>query len=596
MAARPESKMALTAAGLEFMLPNEGIAHVLNEVGYLLDSVKENIRNEREILISDWNYYKRFYPDGHSVPVVPAAPQSKSIGSLFLLGNNADADAIQQIGIQSKIPTVSLSETTDSQTLISELQKFAETETCPALIVTVPRDPLGGHITGQKHWQARLEQSIQKTLDCCRNWIDIARSHKDKSFRLVILTSLADDTLPYIPEGAFILNHLEEWIGADGRVADSRIDVQILDFAADAIPEDVAAATLDVCRTEIVHGRCEILFPEKQKRYDFLKEQWGKNWLSGKVLPEILQQSKQKSVAPAVSPSPLIDRIIKNPDGTITASGSFNPSSDVFLKEHLLNGKPILPMVVAMESFAESIRDAFANGLLPKKTFVGFDGFEIIQGLVCRVQSPYRFNVYCEPAEDDETRYRAALSGDYYNTKGLFIKDNLRYSKTDLRFGETIADTGLNWTKVSDYWYDTWYPESGQIQIYHGSPLRCMGRMHYLDTFRAIAELNVPDPMELFEKRPQGTILHAATIDAVLYACGILYWAAKKGVCIPLGINRFRIGSGILRSGEKGLAHIEMIGKSDKTAQFNFTVRNSAGEVVYDVNGYHASVLKIPKE
>ncbi|MDR1962781.1 MAG: C45 family autoproteolytic acyltransferase/hydrolase, partial [Planctomycetaceae bacterium] len=606
MAARPESKIALAAAGLELMPPHEGIAHLLNEIAGILNNVAKNIDepspHEREILISDWNYYKRFYPDALSIPKPPVAQHSEIIGSFLLLGDNSDAEAIQRSFSEQKNSTVSLSEADNPDTLTSALQKFAESATPPTLIVTVPRDPYGAHVSGQKHWQARFERSIQRTLDCCRNWINLSRSAHRQSFRLVILTSLADDVLPYIPEGAFLLNHLEEWI-----TADDKIDVRILDFSADAFPEVVAAATLEECRNEIVPGQCEIVFPQNNKRYDFFQEQWGRKWLAEKKLPAVFQKTKQESFKPfpsasaTVLTSPLIDRITNDSEGIITASGMFKPDSDVFLREHLLNGKSILPMVAAMECFAETIRDAFVKKLLPEKKFIGFDGFEIIQGMVCRVRSPYRFKIHCETVPDSPMRYHGLLLGDYYNTKGSLLKDNLRYVKTELCFCDDNhsdhekTDSGLNFTMVSDYWFDTWYPESGEISIYHGNSLRCMGRMHYLDPFRAIAEFHVPDPAALWGERPQDAVLYAAVIDAVLYACGIVYWSAKKGVCIPVGMNRFRTGSGRLRAGEKGLAHIEMIAESNKTVQFNFTVRNPAGEIVYDVNGYRAVVLRIPQ-
>ena len=70
MAVRPESKIALEAAGLNFMPPSEGIQHLLDEI--------EFGGSEREILIVDWKYYKRFYPDDVSVPA--ASQRAASVG------------------------------------------------------------------------------------------------------------------------------------------------------------------------------------------------------------------------------------------------------------------------------------------------------------------------------------------------------------------------------------------------------------------------------------------------------------------------------------------------------------------------------------
>ena len=102
--------------------------------------------------------------------------------------------------------------------------------------------------------------------------------------------------------------------------------------------------------------------------------------------------------------------------------------------------------------------------------------------------------------------------------------------------------------------------------------------------------------LELYE----GAVLDAAVIDSALFACGGLYWFYHNDcVCIPVGIEHFRFGPGQLRAGETAHVHIALIDHGDesiplfsRTAGFDFTIRNAVGEIVYDVKGYRATILK----
>ena len=75
-------------------------------------------------------------------------------------------------------------------------------------------------------------------------------------------------------------------------------------------------------------------------------------------------------------------------------------------------------------------------------------------------------------------------------------------------------------------------------------------------------------------------------------------------MCIPFKINKFVFGPGRLQNGETARVHIEKIridetvrkfGANDKYAVFNFTVRNSQGDVVYDIMEYLAAILEFPQ-
>ncbi|MDR1269277.1 MAG: KR domain-containing protein [Planctomycetaceae bacterium] len=509
MAARPESKFALTAMGLDFMPPQEGIAHVLNEIETTLDvKEKSNSPKDRELCIVDWDYYKRLCPDetANNNQQRAIVKEPLAVGKLLpvtFVGDNADTDALHNT--------------------------VAETD-CPVLFVTAARDPRLA-ILGKK----KLDWFITESLRQVNEWLDIAE-HSAQHCRLVVLTALTD-----YPAGQRFVDTLK----AKNL---SHVDIEFVDLPAETAPKNVA--------TQAAKNR--------------LQETVTRNRLIAEIVPS---------------------------DNGFIAKGVYEPAKDVFLIEHRLNGKPILPLVAILETFAETVNAGQQKGFLPAETFIGFEDIVIRQGMICRTINPYHFKIHCTPAENG---WQTELLGDFYNTAGKFVKDNLCYTKALLKIpaNEPLTCSALNFQPVSAHWDNIQMPAYREIPIFHGKPLSYLKRIHRLDAHRCIAEILVPDTTELFGHTAE---LNGAVIDAAFYACGVLYWISHKAVSLPRAIQRFVIGNGKLNPGEKCFAHVafsESKPESDKERTSSLseccvTLRNKDGEIVYDITGFKRDVLPI---
>ncbi len=274
MAVRPESKIALKAAGLDFMPPGEGIDHLLGEI--------ESESGEREILVTDWTYYKRFYPDHVSVPgqvANDAAEENDDAGNsirdsesnnrLILVGNNADANALARECAANGDSVTHLSEfiAEKQQHLVLEKPE-RENSHCDAgretMVVTTPRDPLGFHCLGAQRWKNRFDFFIRPALRVCRDWLFLDANHDQPNKQLVVLTSLGsffketshnetainENDIPCQLESVILYETLRmwknDWRRRNAGVSCNVPKVVFLDYDAETSPEIVASHTFSM--------------------------------------------------------------------------------------------------------------------------------------------------------------------------------------------------------------------------------------------------------------------------------------------------------------------------------------------------------------
>ena len=325
--------------------------------------------------------------------------------------------------------------------------------------------------------------------------------------------------------------------------------------------------------------------------------------------PPEKQERSQKTTHRTVFP--LIDSVEKNKDNLFSARGQFHPVSDTFLIEHRLNGRPILPFVATLECFLETIEKAKETLLLKEHNqAMSVENFEIHQGFTFRSKKSFDYYIIGRNETAANGTVHLKLYGDYYNVQGQHTKTDKHYSSAVIRFDGKGNGAELNFASFEEHWRNTRYADN--LQIYHGPNLRCLVQMNSPSENQAVAKVSIPDPMDLFSDRAissgknSAPILHAAVLDAALYACGILHWyTLRQDVCIPSKMQKLVFGPGRLQKGDTAQVHIEKIrvdeierkfGANDKYAVFNFTVRDSSGAVVYDVQEYSATILEIPQE
>ncbi|MCR4413720.1 MAG: SDR family NAD(P)-dependent oxidoreductase, partial [Thermoguttaceae bacterium] len=169
---------------------------------------------------------------------------------------------------------------------------------------------------------------------------------------------------------------------------------------------------------------------------------------------------------------PLIDRVEELVVGKrVVAELELKPASDPFLVQHRFRGKPLLPIVMAAEAFAEAA--ALASGGKPVAAIREVDVAEAVR---CFSEQPVPVRII---GEATGTSIACRLTKDFVNRAGKPVeKDRVHLAGTvDLGDGRPLAAPPL--PRRPEAWYTVEYPE--HIVIYHGPVLRRLKLTSVLD-------------------------------------------------------------------------------------------------------------------
>ena len=185
----------------------------------------------------------------------------------------------------------------------------------------------------------------------------------------------------------------------------------------------------------------------------------------------------------------LIERVVAcDPGRGATAEIRLHPLEDPFLTEHRLRGRPTLPLVVALEAFAETARLAGTDG----QAVVGFRDVEITDAVRFFTDEPTEIRV---TAEMTESGVRCRLTHDFRNRRGQMVqKDRLHFSGVVER-AERPATIEAKPPQLPAELFEVDYPENDEV-FYHGPPLRLLKRIKVSST-GAVGEICLPSTNEL---------------------------------------------------------------------------------------------------
>lgn len=316
----------------------------------------------------------------------------------------------------------------------------------------------------------------------------------------------------------------------------------------------------------------------------------------GKVEVE-KQEEKPASIADSKSSKPaLLSNICLLTDDAIEAECTVDPVSDVFLQQHQLKGRPILPIVMGLELVAETAKVlTVKQGLEPMSTITDV---RIVRGVSCTQDAPYRLVCRLEKTETSNV-WNALVKGDFYNKAGKKINENCPYYRCKVTFGSNGSkheliplQTSLNQT------YELTYPKFGERAIYHGPTLQCLKSVRYNDGTYAVGDIIPQENGALFGSRTGDIATYPAMMDACLYTCGILNLISGKHlILVPDQFESIEYGSGKVVPGErceccsKLLRVIELPGGYEQKV-FNYTLYNKQGEAVVNVVNCQATIVR----
>ncbi len=263
-----------------------------------------------------------------------------------------------------------------------------------------------------------------------------------------------------------------------------------------------------------------------------------------------------------------------------------NPAKDPFLTDHLLDGRPLLPFVIAAEMLYEAaaasmgtpsvvLRDIQAHG--PVKFFT-----EVEQDLYLK----------CDCLGDRKANVE--LRSDFISQKGLIVdRQRLNFSAEARSIGDSQSSAIEMTTQLelpnTLRWLPVVYPEADS-EFYVGWPLQRLRKVALLEG-GLVGRISAPALIELagVTRSTAGWAIPSAALDACLFAAGILAWhRVAPGSALPVRMGQLRLGR-LPRPGEACFVHVVLNSAERSKASFDFSLFGIDGSMIVDVTDYQVA-------
>ena len=280
MAVKPETRAVLEMADAPAYMPKrEGIRHLVRE---LYAGVPRS-----EILITDWDYYQRFYgvafleslkldaaeippasegrvaqrhilrtfdsPLPESSPVMPAID-----GPVLILGQNQAAQALCQRLVDHGVAVHMLPVSEQAADVIAALERVWASEPAAHLFLMTARDEEAAQLYDREAWENR-QWAVSVPYLVTQRWFQLLlKLPNHRQGTVVAATSLGGDfgfeEKVAAPEGGMLAGMLKSLYVEDTRRPESRLRAKVIDAPAEEDPHRLAEA---ICR-ELASDRPEV--------------------------------------------------------------------------------------------------------------------------------------------------------------------------------------------------------------------------------------------------------------------------------------------------------------------------------------------------
>lgn len=285
------------------------------------------------------------------------------------------------------------------------------------------------------------------------------------------------------------------------------------------------------------------------------------------------------------SPGALIDTVrMVEPGQKAEIEIHLDPLRDPFLREHRLRDKATLPMVVALEAFAEAA--AALDG--DARSVVAIRDVQIADAVRFFADEPSDVRVH---AERTERGIECRLVSDFRNRRGQVVqKDRLHFAGV-VELGKSPVSLDTAEVPALREWHAIAYPSRDAL-MYHGGPLRLLKRVAF-DAAGVWGQIQMPAHNDLVGQRnAAGWKTPSAALDACYYACGVYVWTcAEQGVTVPDRLAELRVGRSP-RPSEATVVHLECRELAPKHGVFDFCLIGDDGAVIFEVQGYRCHILR----
>ncbi|HTU26886.1 MAG TPA: SDR family NAD(P)-dependent oxidoreductase, partial [Pirellulales bacterium] len=262
-------------------------------------------------------------------------------------------------------------------------------------------------------------------------------------------------------------------------------------------------------------------------------------------------------------------------DGTgVAGQATFDPTADRFLIEHRLRGKPLLPVVVGLETLVEAARTAAGRPI------AAFRDIDMIDGLMFHADRPIVARARATRLADGTLDCR--LTADFFNRNGGLIQPDRLYLTAKAVPADVPLEPLAPLPATIGQWHEFQYPN--EAPIYHGPVFRGV-KAACANPERGTAQILALPLKELVgEARVAGWTIPSCVLDAAMYSCAMHLWAfGDNAIALPRRIGDLRLGR-LPRDGEMCLAHFVLIDPA--TGEFDFDVMGEDGTPIVQARRY----------
>ncbi len=298
-------------------------------------------------------------------------------------------------------------------------------------------------------------------------------------------------------------------------------------------------------------------------------------------LPSATRLDRFRLFERAVADSPLIDYVTPEPDGNGVAGVTYHPATDPFLTGHLVEGVPLLPAVIGMETCAQA-----ASILSGGRTVAGIRDVQLINGFRMESSRPHRAMVRVEISGDTAT---CTLCGEFYAKNGEFSDPSRVYQACVIELADGPRDLGTaDLTELPTEWNEVPYPNDWREMegassgtVYYGPELRCLKQAHHRK-HDSWGRLLAPAAGDLGGcRRGNGWHTPPALIDAMLFINDLYTSLEAETPQLPHSIGHIRIAR-LPRPLERCIVQTIFGGREGRMTKHSAWVAGEDGDVILE--------------
>ena len=263
-----------------------------------------------------------------------------------------------------------------------------------------------------------------------------------------------------------------------------------------------------------------------------------------------------------------------------------DPQKEVFLKDHLMQGLPVLPLAVSLQLLWE------ASALQPTEN-CKFLEVEATSPLKFFDSAPRRVRV---SAQARGTATETSLTCEVLTRSGQVVDSNRLIARALIEAeGPPLEVQGSPPPELPESaWKPVFYHEPGADMV-HGPSLRAL-RQVFWDGHQLWGQITAPPLMEVAGswRSLAGWRIPSALLDACFYATGILAWqAVEAGQAVPQKLGQLWLGRQPV-PGEMCEIHVRLDRHHQQQAVFSFTVWGHDGQPLVQAQDFSLAWFQVP--